>query len=354
MVPSMYSHLLRQTNFCTEAGEAMIKKLIYLSVLTVAAFFIYPAAESYDFREGLDKGYAMEWLNMYVLPNYDTSRIEQVNSTQSYSVEYEMGEPFNMDPEDTGAVIGSEFGGEFNVINENDIFHMLLVNDGLITGAYTNNDEVTINSINIQDMDRDRVIEVYGDPVNTVDRGEKHLIVENDEYDVFEVGDMYVYFFYDLHKADEVNGLLIVRRSEMESGSGLYNHPTVRDNEEMNYHLINATRIRYGIGPLDQHEAAGDAARGHSEDMADNDYFSHDSPGGGTLKDRLQAYDVRFRLAGENIAMGHTSPIFSHHSLMNSKEHRVNTLNETYTHIGIGVDYNSEDVPYYTENYIKK
>src|SRR5699024_7708839 len=61
-----------------------------------------------------------------------------------------------------------------------------------------------------------------------------------------------------------------------------------------------------------------------------------------------------YRLAGENIAMGHTSPIFSHHSLMNSKEHRVNTLNDSYTHLGIGVDYNADEVPYYTENYIKK
>lgn len=330
----------------------MLKKLIYLAVLTVIAFFVHPAAGSYDFRKGLDGGYAMEWLHMYVLPNYDTSKIEQVNSAQSYSVRYEIGGTLAMAPGDT-KVVGSEYGGEFHIINENDIFHMLLVNDGRITGAYTNNDEVTVDSINIQGMDREGIHEVYGEPVGTVDKGEKRLIVENDEYDVFEIDDIYVFFFYDLHKADEVNGLLIVEQSEMENGE-LYNHPPAADNEEMKFHLVNATRIQYGAGALDHHDGAADAAGRHSEDMADNDYFSHDSPDGGTLKNRMEEQGVRFKLAGENIAMGHTSPIFSHHSLLNSEEHRVNTLNDAYTHFGIGVDYNSEDVPYYTENYIKK
>lgn len=339
--------------FGSEVGGGVFRKLIYLTVLSLLALVIYPAAGTYDFRDGLNKDYAGEWLNMYVLPNYDTSRIEQVNSAQSFSLEYEIGEPFTAD-EDAEAVLGSEFEGEFHIINDNDIFHMLLVNEGEITGIYTNNDEVTVNDINIQGMDRRIIYEVYGEPVSTVDKGEKHLVVENEEYDVFEIGDIYVFFFYDLHEADQVNGMLIVDKSEMASGSGLYNHPSAEDNAQMNFHLINATRLKYGVGPLEYDAAVGEAARKHSMDMSANDYFSHVSPGGGTLKTRMMEMEIPFRLAGENIATGHTSPIFSHHSLMNSKAHRVNTLNDDYTHIGIGVDYNSDDVPYYTENYTKK
>ncbi|WP_415735767.1 CAP domain-containing protein [Lacicoccus alkaliphilus] len=322
-------------------------------VMTMFVFFMHPAAASYDMREGLHRDYATEWLNMYILPNYDTSKIEQVNSTQSYSVEYDIGDPFTAEAEDIAVTLGSEFQGDFNIIN-NGIFHMVLVNDGMITGLYTNNDEVTVNSINMEGMDRASIHDVYGTPIRTVDKGAKHLIVENDEYDVFKIDDIYVYFFYDLHEADKVNGLLVAKASEMKGGNGMYNHPSVMDNEMMNYHLINAARLRYGARPLELHGGTGAAARKHSDDMAENIYFSHDSPDGGTLKDRILEEEFRFRQAGENIAMGHTSPIFSHHSLMNSKEHRVNTLNDSYTHVGIGVGYSAEEIPYYTENYIEK
>ena len=332
----------------------MFKKTISFLMLSLVIFFIYPAVESYNFKNGLDKSYANEWLNLYVLPNYDTSKIEQVNSTQSYSIDYQMGEPFEAEAEDVEAVIDSEFAGEFNIIDEDGIFHILLVNEGEVTGLYTNNDEVSIDSINIQGMDRDSIREIYDRPVKTVDKGGKHLIVEHEQYDVFDINDKYVYFFYDVHEEDEVNGLLTVKKSEMRHSDSMYNHPSEEDNERLNFHLINATREKYGVAPLDHDPKASKAAGEHSRDMAANDYFSHNAPDGSTLKDRIESLDISYRLAGENIATGHTSPIFSHHSLMNSKEHRVNTLNDSYTHMGIGVEYDAEEVPYYTENYIKK
>lgn len=332
----------------------MFKKVISFLILSLVLFFIYPAVESYNFKDGLNKSYANEWLNLYVLPNYDTSKIEQVNSTQSYSIEYNIGEPFEAEDGDIEAVVDSEFGGEFNIIDKNGIFHIVLVNDGKVTGLYTNNDEVSIDSINIQGMDRESIGNIYDQPVRTVDKGGKHLIVENDEYDVFDINDKYVYFFYDLHEEDRVNGLLTVKKSEMKHSDSMYNHPPEEDNAQLNYHLINATREKYGVAPMDYDSEVSEAAELHSRDMSENDYFSHESPDGSTLKNRIEAMDISYRLAGENIATGHTSSIFSHHSLMNSKEHRVNTLNESYTHVGIGVDYNAEEIPYYTENYIKK
>lgn len=332
----------------------MLKKAISFLMLLLVLFFMYPAVESYNFKNGLNKSYANEWLNLYVLPNYDTSKIEQVNSTQSYSIEYNMGEPFEAEEEDVEAVIDSEFGGKFHVIDKDGLFHILLVNDEEITGLYTNNDEVSIDSINIQGMDRNSIREIYDRPVKTVDKGEKHLIVENEEYDVFEIDDKYVYFFYDVFEEDTVNGLMTVKKSEMKHSDSMYNHPPEEDNERLNYHLINATREKYGVAPLDHDPVVSEAAGGHSRDMSEKDYFSHEAPDGSTLKSRNESLDISYRLAGENIAMGHTSPIFSHHSLMNSKAHRVNTLNDSYTHMGIGVEYNAEEVPYYTENYIKK
>lgn len=332
----------------------MFKKTMAFLMLSLILFFIYPAVESYNFKNGLNKNYANEWLNLYVMPNYDTTKIEQVNSAQSYSIGYNMGEPFEAEEENVEAVIDSEFGGEFHIIDTDGIFHILLVNDGKVTGLYTNNDEVSIDSINIQGMDRDSIRDVYDQPVKTVDKGGKHLVVENEEYDVFDINDKYVFFFYDVHEEDAVNGLLTVEKSEMKHSDSMYNHPSKEDNEILNFHLINATREKYDVAPLEHDSELSEAAGGHSRDMSDNDYFSHVAPDGSNLKYRIESMDISYRLAAENIAMGHTSPIFSHHSLMNSEEHRVNTLNETYTHMGIGVEYDDEEIPYYTENYIKK
>lgn len=335
-------------------GETVIRKTTTLIFMAVALFFVHPAYQSYDFNDGLNKSYAEEWLNLYILPNYDTSKIEQVESTQSHSVEYRMDAPVSLEDDEVIATAGSEYEGEFHILNDDDAFHMLLINDGRVTGLYTNSDEVSINSVSIQNMDRPLIREVYGEPVKTVDKGDKRLVVENSEYDVFEINDIYVFFFYDLHEDDKVNGLLTVKKSEMRHAESMYNHPSVSDNEQVNFHLINASRVKYGFESLEYDEDVGEAAGLHSTDMSDNGYFSHVSPDGGTLKERIEKQEIPYSLAGENIATGHTSPIFSHHSLLNSKEHRVNTLNDSYSHIGIGVDYDFEDVPYYTENYVKK
>jgi uncharacterized protein YkwD len=46
------------------------------------------------------------------------------------------------------------------------------------------------------------------------------------------------------------------------------------------------------------------AAAGHVRDMAENDYFSHDSRDGRTMADRVSATGYAWRSLGENIAAG--------------------------------------------------
>jgi uncharacterized protein YkwD len=61
--------------------------------------------------------------------------------------------------------------------------------------------------------------------------------------------------------------------------------------------------------------------------------------------------DVRFHLAGENLAYGQFSSIFAHEGLMNSLGHRKNILREEYEYLGVGVAFNNESQPYYTQNF---
>ncbi|WP_271396432.1 CAP-associated domain-containing protein [Salinicoccus roseus] len=329
----------------------MSGKLFFIIFIYIVSTILTPAVHSYNFKDGLNREYAVEWLETYVYPTYDMSTIHEINSAQTQDIEVAMESEYDISGQE---VLGSEYAGEFVVEEDYGRFRMVLVNDGLVTGAYTNSDDVSIDNINIEGMDRESVREAYGEPEESIKKGWKRLRVDSNEYAVYDLKDRYVYFFYDLHEEDKVNGTLVVMKEEVETGKELYNHPEAADNSRMNHVLVNATRYEYGVKPLEAYEEAGMAAQGHSEDMAENNYFNHDSPDGETLKDRVEEAGVQYRMAGENIAMGHTSPIFSHHSLMNSMEHRVNTLKPAFTHLGTGTAYNDEDIPYYTENYIQK
>lgn len=111
--------------------------------------------------------------------------------------------------------------------------------------------------------------------------------------------------------------------------------------------ITNMIRYRHGLPLLKWHADAAKVAYQHSKDMAINNYFSHSSPTNGELKDRLLNNDVQFILAGENIASNYVDAPSVVEGWLNSEGHRVNLLNEEFTHLGIGV-YEK----FYTQNFI--
>lgn len=329
----------------------MFRKLIFLLMLYVTIVFISPVVQSLNFDDGFSYSELENWAEEYLFRSYDMTSIEAVNSTQTQSVEYMLGQSLTQEGHD---VVDSEYEGEFRIVQQNDHFRMILVNDGIVTGGYTNSTNVAFDRINIEGLYQSDIREIYGEPETRVRRGMKRMNVKSDEYDVYDLGDRIVYFFYDVHLDYKANGLLIFYKDEYTHFENLYNHPAVEDNERMLFYLVNATRQEYGYRILERDDTAAYAAAEHSIDMAENDYFEHVSPSGVTLKDRLIRNNVQFRFAGENIAMGHTSSIFVHHSLLNSIDHRRNLLHPDFTHLGVGVSYSDEDIPYYTENYVQK
>lgn len=329
----------------------MIRKLIFLLFAYVSFLFVSPIIESFDFEDGFNYNTFENWAEENLYRTYDMTSIEEVNSTQTQSVEYMLGQTLTQEGHD---VLESEYVGDFRVVQQNDHFRMILVNDGVVTGGYTNSSNVAFDHINIQGLYQKDIREIYGEPETRLRRGLKRMNVENDEYDVFDLGDRIVYFFYDIHKDYVVNGMLIFLKEEYTMFESLYNHPSEENNERMLFYLVNATRQEYGYSILQRDETAEDAAKGHSIDMATNGYFEHVSPEGISLKDRLVESEVSFIFAGENIATGHTSSIFVHHSLLNSIDHRKNLFHPDFTHLGVGVAYSDTGIPYYTENYVQK
>jgi uncharacterized protein YkwD len=77
------------------------------------------------------------------------------------------------------------------------------------------------------------------------------------------------------------------------------------------------------------------AALGHSRDMADNDYFSHDSRDGRTMADRVSATGYAWRSLGENIAAGHGSVQQTIDGWMGSDSHCANLMNPDFTEYGL-------------------
>lgn len=103
--------------------------------------------------------------------------------------------------------------------------------------------------------------------------------------------------------------------------------------------LVNAVRKKAGLSPLKIDSNLTRAAREKSKDMADNNYFSHDSPTYGTPQEMIKSFGFSCRWSGENIASGFPSPEMTFKEWLKSPGHRFNILKPEYTHTGVGYFY---------------
>lgn len=115
--------------------------------------------------------------------------------------------------------------------------------------------------------------------------------------------------------------------------------------------LTNAERAKQGLPALTLDKELSKVARIKSQDMKDNNYFSHTSPTYGSPFDMMKQFGISYSSAAENIAQGQTTPEEVVKAWMNSQGHRENILNANYTHIGIGY---VEGGNYWTQMFIGK
>ncbi|WP_336046624.1 CAP domain-containing protein [Solibacillus ferritrahens] len=121
--------------------------------------------------------------------------------------------------------------------------------------------------------------------------------------------------------------------------------------EEKVVELTNVERTKNGLNALQIDRPLMAAAREKSQDMKNNNYFSHTSPTFGSPFDRLKALNISYKAAGENIAKGQKSPEQVVEAWMNSAGHRANILDKNFTHIGVGY---VKDGHIWTQQFIKK
>lgn len=119
--------------------------------------------------------------------------------------------------------------------------------------------------------------------------------------------------------------------------------------ERQIFDLTNLIRKKYNLPVLEWDGVVSEVAYNHSKDMQETETFSHVSDKFGDLSDRLEAMEVYYETAGENIASMYVDSFSVIAGWMNSKGHRETLLNKEFTHLGVGV-YKK----YYTQNFIRK
>ena len=136
------------------------------------------------------------------------------------------------------------------------------------------------------------------------------------------------------------------------------------------HRLINLEREKYGLQTLEYDEKLASVAKLHSIDMADDEYFAHETPEGLTPTDRASKsdYTCQYQIGnliysgiGENLYMvqGPTVSItYTPQSIaesavsgwMDSPGHKKNILTSNFSKEGIGVSI-SEFAIHVTENF---
>ena len=100
------------------------------------------------------------------------------------------------------------------------------------------------------------------------------------------------------------------------------------------------TTYMHPVGPLVWNEQLAQAAKEHTLDMARRNYFSHDSPDGRSLKDRVLNAGYNYNgyqsfAIGDNIALGQQSIDEVMDGWIKSVGHCKNLMNADFKEIGI-------------------
>ncbi|KGP90231.1 serine protease [Pontibacillus chungwhensis BH030062] len=285
-------------------------------------------------------------------------------SDQSFSVHnIELGDTRQTVEEQAGApkrASLNEYGVNWVAYHENyQNFFMVAYNDqNQVVGLYTNQDLVSSKESIQIGSSKQSVQSAMPDSQSSIRKGLTRYQVQNkDEYDLFNIDQSYVTVFYDKHEQNTVTAVQIISEELEQQKEGFFGEPSAALKEGFEYQLFdltNAARVEHGLGVLSWDEAVKTTARDHSKDMAVNNYFSHTNPEGQSPFDRMTEDGIAYRTAGENLAAGQSSSIFAHEGLMNSIGHRENILHKDFERLAVGVAFNEEAQPYYTENFLTK
>lgn len=118
---------------------------------------------------------------------------------------------------------------------------------------------------------------------------------------------------------------------------------------------VNAIRQKNGLGSLKNNEQLAQVARQYSQKMANQKFFSHTSPQGDTMVQRVRSAGIFYWMLGENLFMGTNLPQPVGDAVqgwMDSPGHRENILRPEFRETGIGVWHNGNTY-YFTQLFMQ-
>lgn len=145
-------------------------------------------------------------------------------------------------------------------------------------------------------------------------------------------------------------------KSKFEEKSVEKKSVTAFDLERRVFDLINRQRVSANLPPLKWNDELAKIARLHSENMANEKFFSHTGSDGSMVNDRADFFGVsKWRAIGENIAFnqGYDNPAeFAVECWMKSPGHRKNILDNRWNESAIGVAVTADNKFYFTEVFL--
>jgi uncharacterized protein YkwD len=117
--------------------------------------------------------------------------------------------------------------------------------------------------------------------------------------------------------------------------------------------LVNLERQIQKLHSLQMDSRLHSAALGHSQDMAEQNYFDHTSLDLRTPGTRISQAGYAWSSYGENIAAGYPTPAAVVEGWMNSSGHRANILSSAFCDLGVGYAYSGESTygAYWTQDF---
>lgn len=122
--------------------------------------------------------------------------------------------------------------------------------------------------------------------------------------------------------------------------------------EDQVVQLVNVEREKNGLPALYLDRGMSDIARTKSLDMANNNYFAHQSPIYGNAGNMLRQFGINWSSWGENLAYGQDTPEEVVSAWMKSPGHRANILSNNFSFIGVGY-VNSNGTAYWTQMFVR-
>ncbi|EJN58788.1 CAP domain-containing protein [Halogranum rubrum] len=147
-------------------------------------------------------------------------------------------------------------------------------------------------------------------------------------------------------------------QSSGSDGSGSDPDSFVARLERRIHEKVNARRRANGVSELGYDADLAAAARAHSQDMVDRDFFSHTAPGDDSFADHYTDEGVSCRALGENILYrslrdDDVDTVAENvvTQWMNSSGHRANILRDSWQVEGLGAVVSDDDLLYVTEGF---